>query len=107
MPQNLTSSHRPRLAAVVTAYKRMLHGQHVVDRLLDGYGWQGRFQYPGMDVVFLYVGQRGEGDLTQEREDRHPGMKVYPTIAETLTLGPSKLAVDGVVVVGEHGTYPY
>ena len=33
-------------------------------------------------------------------------MKIYPTIAEALTLGGSKLAVDGVVLVGEHGTYP-
>src|SRR5258708_9181901 len=33
-------------------------------------------------------------------------MKMYPTIAETLTLGGSKLAVDGVVLVGEHGNYP-
>jgi hypothetical protein len=106
MPQNTTSAHRPRLAAVVTAYKRLLHGQHVVDRLLDGYGWAGSFHHPAMDVVSLYVDQRGEGDLSQERVDRHPAMKMYPTIAETLTLGTSKLAVDGVVVVGEHGTYP-
>ena len=33
-------------------------------------------------------------------------MKIYPTIAEALTLGGSKLAVDGVVLVGEHGKYP-
>jgi hypothetical protein len=33
-------------------------------------------------------------------------MKIYPTIGEALTLGGSKLAVDGVLVVGEHGTYP-
>ncbi len=33
-------------------------------------------------------------------------MQVYPTIAEALTSGGSKLAVDGVVVVGEHGRYP-
>ena len=33
-------------------------------------------------------------------------MKIYPTIAEALTLGGSKLAVDGVVLVGEHGNYP-
>src|SRR5437899_7379597 len=32
-------------------------------------------------------------------------MKIYPTIAEALTLGGSKLAVDGVVIVGEHGNY--
>jgi len=103
MPQ----TNRLRLAAVITAYKRLLHGQHIVDRLLDGYGWAGKFHHPQMEVVSLYVDQRGEGDLTQERADRHPTMKIYPTIAETLTLGKSKLAVDGVVVVGEHGTYPY
>jgi hypothetical protein len=107
MPQDTTSAKRPRLAAVITAYKRLLHGQHVVDRFLDGYGWAGTYHHPAMDVVSLYVDQRGEGDLTQERLDRHPTMKLYPTIAETLTLGTSKLAVDGVVVVGEHGTYPY
>ena len=33
-------------------------------------------------------------------------MKIYPTIAEALTLGGGKLAVDGVVIVGEHGNYP-
>jgi hypothetical protein len=65
MPQSTTSAHRPRLAAVITAYKRLLHGQHVVDRFLDGYGWAGTFHHPAMDVVSLYVDQRGEGDLTE------------------------------------------
>ena len=31
MTQNTTPAQRPRLAAVITAYKRLLHGQHVVD----------------------------------------------------------------------------
>ena len=61
---------------------------------------------PEMDVVSLYVDQQGEGDLFQERADRHPGMKICPTIEEALTLGTGKLAVDGVVVVAEHGVYP-
>ncbi len=33
-------------------------------------------------------------------------MKIYPTVAEALTLGGSQLAVDGIVLVGEHGDYP-
>ena len=33
-------------------------------------------------------------------------MKIYGSIAEALTLGGSKLAVDGIVIVGEHGDYP-
>ena len=33
-------------------------------------------------------------------------MKLCPTIEDAVTLGTSKLAVDGVVVVAEHGVYP-
>ncbi|MCU1224692.1 MAG: hypothetical protein JWQ42_2785 [Edaphobacter sp.] len=102
-----TSKKRPQLAAVVTAYKRMLHPQHIVDRFLEGYGVNGTFHRPEMDVVSLYVDQRaGEGDLTQDRADRHPQLRICSSIAEALTLGTGKLAVDGVIVVGEHGTYP-
>jgi hypothetical protein len=32
-------------------------------------------------------------------------MKIYPTIAEALTPGGSELAVDGVLLIGEHGKY--
>ena len=106
MAQNLTSAKRPQLAAVVTAYRKYLHPQHVVDRFLDGYGWGGTYHHPEMDVVALYVDQRGESDVFEDRLDRHPSMKLYPTIAEAVTRGTSKLAVDGVVVVGEHGSYP-
>ena len=31
---------------------------------------------------------------------------MYPTIAEALRCGGSKLAVDGVLIIGEHGDYP-
>ena len=77
-----------------------------MDRFLDGYGWNGTYHYPPMDLLSLYVNQVGASDLSHERAARHPTMKIYPAIAEALTLGGSKLAVDGVVVVGEHGNYP-
>src|SRR5882724_13631608 len=94
------SGKRPQLAAVVTAYKKYLHPQHIVDRFLDGYGWNGSYHHPEMDLVSLYIDQVGEKDLSRERAARHPSMKIYPTIAEALTLGGNKLAVDGVVLVG-------
>jgi hypothetical protein len=84
----------------------MSHAQHIVDRFLDGYGWNGTHHHPPMELVALYVDQIGKDDLSRERAARHPEMQMYPTIAEALTLGGSKLAVDGVVLVGEHGHYP-
>src|ERR1039458_6193631 len=62
---------RPRLAAIVTAYFKYSHAQHIVDRLLDGYGWNGTHHYPPMDLVSLYVDQTGSNDLSRERASRH------------------------------------
>ena len=55
-----------------------------------------------MDLVSLYVQQINDRDHSRDRAKRFPSMKMYPTIAEALTLGGSKLAVDGIVVIGEH-----
>ncbi len=97
---------RPKLAAITTTYFKYSHTQHIVDRFLEGYGWNGTHHHPPMDLVSLYVDQIGDRDLSKDRAKRFPSMKMYPTIAEALTLGGSKLAVDGIVVVGEHGRYP-
>src|SRR3954451_9218717 len=96
---------RPKLAAITTTYFKHSHTQHIVDRFLEGYGWNGTHHHPPMDLVALYVDQVGDRDLSRDRARRFPSMKIYPTIAEALTLGGSKMAVDGIVVVGEHGKY--
>src|SRR5579862_4468239 len=96
-------SSRPKIAAVVNVYHKFSHAQHIVDRFLDGYGWNSEHHRPAMDLVSLYVQQIGADDLSRERAARFPSMKMYPSIAEALTLGGSKLAIDGVVHVGEHG----
>jgi hypothetical protein len=98
--------YRPKLAAVVTTYYKYSHAQHIVDRFLYGYGWMGTHYRPPMEMVALYVDQLGKVDLSRSRAEQFPSLRIYPTIAEALTLGGGKLAVDGVVVVGEHGDYP-
>ncbi len=98
-------SARPRLAALVTAYHKFAHGQHIVDRFLDGYGWNGRHHRPQMDIVSLYVDQHPDGDLTEDRVRRFPQVRRCDTIAEALTLDTDDLAVDGVLLIAEHGHY--
>src|SRR4029453_12716123 len=90
--QAATPKGRPRIAAIVTEYRKKSHAQGIVDRFLDGYGWESRHYRPGVDVVALYVDQKPQGDLSQERAQRHPGLKVYPTIAAALTCGGTHLA---------------
>ena len=100
------ATRRPRVAALVTEYRKYSHGQNIVDRLIGGYGWGTRWHHPELDVVSLYVDQFPESDLSREREARHEDLRIYPTIAEALTLGGSKLDVDGVLLIAEHGVYP-
>ncbi len=97
---------RLRLAAVVTEYRKFSHAQHIVDRFLFGYGWGGHHHKPDMDVVSLYVDQRPAGDLSRSRAAEFPKLRIAPTIADALTDGGRTLSVDGVLLIGEHGTYP-
>ena len=106
MAQNATSSKRPQIAVLANTYKFRLHTQHIIDRILDEYGFGGVFHHSPLEVVSMFVEQRGPGDLTQERAKRHPSVKVYSSVADALTRGTGKLAVDGVVYIGEQGDYP-
>ncbi len=100
-----TSGGRKKIALLATEVRKYSHAQHFIDRFLEGYGWQGRHHHPPFELAALYVDQFPEGDLSRERARRHR-VKMFPTVEEALTLGRSKLAVDGVVIIAEHGFYP-
>lgn len=93
------------IALLATEVRRHSHAQHFIDRFLEGYGWEGRWYHPTVQLVSLYVDQFPERDLARDRSKRF-NVPIYPTIAEALTRGGSKLAVDGVIIIGEHGKYP-
>ncbi len=94
-----------RVAIVTTIYKYLSHGQHIGDRFLVGYPHDGAWHKPNVKVVSLYVDQKPDGDLSEERAHEF-GFRVYPTIAEALCGGGSRLACDAVLIVAEHGNYP-
>jgi hypothetical protein len=94
-----------RVAIVTTIYRYLSHAQHMGDRFLIGYPFNGSWHKPDLQVVSLYVDQKPKGDQSQERANEF-GFKVYPTIAEALRCGGDRLAVDAVLIIGEHGDYP-
>ncbi|HXJ38374.1 MAG TPA: twin-arginine translocation signal domain-containing protein, partial [Bryobacteraceae bacterium] len=94
-----------RIAIVTTIYRYLSHAQHMGDRFLIGYPFNGAWHKPNVQVVSLYVDQHPDGDLSEARAKEF-GFKVFPTIAEALRVGGSKIAVDAVVIIGEHGDYP-
>src|SRR5216117_2550879 len=94
-----------KIAALVTTYYRYSHADNIVTRFMEGYSIVGKSFPPPCRVASLYIDQVGDTDIGRplaRRWDIH----VYKTMAEALTLGGNELAVDGVVIVGEHGDYP-
>lgn len=94
-----------RVAFLGTEVRTLSHAQHFLDRMTLGYSWAGRWVAPRVEVASVYVDQAPEGDLAPGRIARF-GLKRYPSVEEALTLGGSGLAVDGVVIIAEHGNYP-
>lgn len=96
---------RKKIALIATVVFEKSHAQHFIDRFALGYGWNGGWRKPEVDLVSLYVDQFPANDLARGRSERY-GIPIHKTITEALTLGTGKLAVDGVVIIGEHGDYP-
>ncbi|MDA0658614.1 MAG: hypothetical protein O2931_02020 [Planctomycetota bacterium] len=104
-PASQPKGPRKKIAIVTTLWAYLAHGQHMGDRFLVGYPKRGKWHHPEVDVVSAFVAQKPESDLSAQRA-KDFGFTIYPSIAEALRCGGDKLAVDGVVVIGEHGDYP-
>ncbi|MDB5336854.1 MAG: hypothetical protein JWN70_2473, partial [Planctomycetaceae bacterium] len=96
---------RKRLGVVTTLWNYRSHAWHMPERFLVGYPLNGKWHRPPFDVVSAYVDQSPEGDLSKKRAAEF-GFKIYPTVAEALRCGGDKLAVDAILLIGEHGNYP-
>ena len=92
-----------KIAAVVTEYRKWSHADVILRNLLNGYP-DGK--KPGMELVALYTDQVPEKDMSRDLAKKH-GFTIYKTIADCLTRGGKTLAVEGVLSIGEHGTYPH
>ncbi|HZT34085.1 MAG TPA: hypothetical protein VFA33_29605 [Bryobacteraceae bacterium] len=93
------------VAAVVTEYRPLSHADVICGRILEGYEPDNVRVEPRTRIVSMYTDQIAPKDMSRALAAKH-GFKIYPTVAETLTLGGDKLAVDAVLLVGEHGNYP-
>lgn len=105
-PRLFAADSQPKkIAAVVTQYTHNSHADVIVSRLLQTHTLDGRGPRPNLELVSLYCDQRPPNDLSRKFADQY-GFAICETISETLLLGRKELAVDGVLLIGEHGKYP-
>lgn len=93
------------VAAIVTEYRALSHADVICGRILDGYAPNGVRREPRTRIVSMYTDQVPKNDMSRALSAQH-GFPILPTVAEALTRGTGRLAVDAVLLVGEHGDYP-
>ena len=98
-------SRHKRMAIVTTEWRYHCHAWHMAERFLVGYPTQGHWHEPKLEVVSAYIDQFPEKDLSRQRSEEF-GFPIYDSVAEALRCGGTELAVDAVLLIGEHGDYP-
>jgi hypothetical protein len=92
------------VAALATVYRKHSHADVILGKVLEGYLHDGG-EKPALKLASLYVDQFPKGDMSRDLAAKH-GFRLCKSIPEALTVGGDRLAVDGVLIIGEHGEYP-
>ncbi|MCL4852360.1 MAG: hypothetical protein KJZ78_13375 [Bryobacteraceae bacterium] len=94
-----------KIAAIITEYRPNSHADVIVGKYLEGYNQDDQPPYPRSKIVSMFTEQVPKTDMSRERAKKY-GVPIFRTVYDALTLGGDKLAVDGVLLIGEHGDYP-
>jgi len=108
-PEEPSSTARPKIAAIATVYHYLSHAYHIVGRFIDGFIVHdgNGLHKPPFEIASLFIEQTPAATDLGRAKARGHGIRLSPTIGDALTLGTGKLAVDGVLLIAEHGDYPY
>ncbi|MBC7237057.1 MAG: hypothetical protein H5T69_14550 [Chloroflexi bacterium] len=96
---------KPKIAAIVTEYRPRSHADVIVGKFLRAFPTDEGMRMPRVEIASMYLDQVNPTDIGVETA-RQFGVPIYPSILRALTLGGEELAVDGVLIIGEHGEYP-
>ncbi len=96
-----------RVAAICTIYHPKSHADVIVTKFLEGASTdEGFYPFDDIEIVSIYIDHVLENDIGVGRAQKH-NIPVYPSIRRALHAGSDKLNVDAVLLIGEHGDYPW
>lgn len=93
------------IAAIVTEFRPNSHAEMLAGRWLEGFELDGKSERPQSRLVSLYTDQVPANDIGRKLAEKH-GVSIYTSVRKALCRGGEKFAVDGVLLIGEHGSYP-
>jgi len=103
-PVRIDPAERKPIAGITTVFRYNSHGELIIGRLAQTESMDGRGNVSSLRLASLYVDQKPKGDKSVDLIN-DLGIFDAKTIADALTLGQDKIAVEGVSLVAEHGEY--
>ena len=100
------SEPRKRVAAIITQFFEGSHADVIVPKFLMGFPTDDGLLPPRVELASMYLDQIFPEDIGLDVAKQHD-VPVFPSIVRALTLDGSDLAVDGVLLIGEHGDYAW
>ena len=91
------------IAAIVTEWRKNSHADVILSRICEPAAW-GHKQPFEMNLVSMYVEHFPENDFARDKAKAHK-IAMHKDITSAIADGGRQVAVDGVLVIGEHGPY--
>ena len=95
-----------RVAAISTIYYARSHADAILTKFMKGMTTDEGCFPPEVELVSLYLDHVLESDIGVDLARQH-GVTRHASIRRALHAGDNKLNVDAVLLIGEHGDYPW
>lgn len=95
----------PKLAGLTTEYRHNSHADMLMSRLLQSDTLDGKGEFARLKLASIHTDQVPNIDISRKLSQEHK-VPIAASITDAVTLGGKDVAVDGVLLVAEHGFYP-
>lgn len=99
-------SNKKKIAVISTVNFPGSHTDVLMTKFLKGFPTDAGLLPPRVEVASIYLDQFPDDDMGRRIAAEH-NVPIYNSIVKALTLGGRELAVDGVLLIGEHGDYAW